>query len=248
MVLMTVLVVGIVCSDWFGPSQKQKSGTASPLIPLWRRWRPSDPSRCDCCRVEAPRSQLPVLALPTPTWSSQRSKRGRKKTVDSSGHFCTNPECQYHENTDAQTHALASNGRHGQQRIRQWVCQACGTYASERHDTAMSNLKKHPEDVACTLEMLNRGGSQADVAEHHQHMPRTVRRWLKRVAVQSLRIHDQFFRNLALGNVQLDELVGNIKGAARRQFIWTTMDATTKIIPVWHVGGRRLQDAQIVVH
>ena len=96
--------------------------------------------------------------------------------------------------------------------------------------------------------MLNRGSSQADVAEHHKHTPRTVRRWLKRVAVQSLRIHDRFFRNLTLGNVQLDELVGNIKGTASRHFIWTAIDAATKIIPVWHVGGRKLQDAQIVVH
>jgi len=66
----------------------------------------------------------------------------------------------------------------------------------------MSNLKKHPEDVARTLELLNRGSSQADVAEHHQHTPRTIRRWLKRIAVQSLRIHDHFFRNLTLGQIR----------------------------------------------
>jgi len=36
--------------------------------------------------------------------------------------------------------------------------------------------------------------------------------------------------------------------STRRHFIWTTIDAATKIIPVWHVGGRKLQDAQIVVH
>lgn len=64
-----------------------------------------------------------------------------------------------------------------------------------------------------------------------------VRRWLKRVAVQSLRMHDHFFRNLTLANVQLNELVGNIKGATRRHFIWTAIDAATKIIPVWHVGA-----------
>ena len=99
-----------------------------------------------------------------------------------------------------------------------------------------------------TLEMLNRGASQADVAAHHKHTPRTVRTWLKKVAVQSLRIHDRYFRKLELGNVQLDELVGFIKGATTRHFIWTALDATTKIFPVWHVGGRKLQDAQIVIH
>ena len=248
--LIAMLVISLVLVDRFWPRKKRKGTVVSHPIPLWRRWRPSDPTQCDCCRVEAQSSESTLVALPMPAWSSQRSKRGRKKTINSMGHFCPNPECRYHQNPDPQKHALVSNGRHGRQRIRQWreACQACGTYVSERHDTAMSNLKKHPADVARTLEMLNRGSSQADVAEHHKHTPRTVRRWLKRVAVQSLRIHDRFFRNLTLGNVQLDELVGNIKGAASRHFIWTAIDAVTKIIPVWHVGGRKLQDAQIVVH
>ncbi len=196
--LTAILIINLVSIDRFWPSKKHKGPVVSHPIPLWRRWRPSDPSRCDCCRAEALRSQLPVMTLTTPTGSSQRSKRGRKKTVDSAGHFCTNPECQYHENADAQTHALASNGRHGRQRIRQWVCQACGTYVSERYDTVMSNLKKHPDDVARTLEMLNRGSSQADVAEHHRHTPRTVRRWLNRVAIQSLRIHDRVAVNFKM--------------------------------------------------
>ena len=162
-----------------------------------------------------------------------RSKRGRKKIVDSAGHFCPNPNCWYHENADAKTHALASNGRHGRQRSGHGCVRrvAAGSYVSERHDTVMSNLKKHPDDVAHTLEMLNRGASQADVAAHHRHTHRTARRWLKRVAVQSLRIHDRYFRNLELGNVQLDELVGFIKDAAAppcrraasRHFIWTAM-------------------------
>jgi hypothetical protein len=255
-VLMAVLIIGIVFSDWFAPRKKRNSSTVSHPIPLWRRWRPSDPSRCDCCRAEAQAPEPTSVALPIEAWSAQRSKRGRKKSVDSMGHFCPNPDCKYHENRDPKTHALVSNGRHGRQGIRQWVCQACGTYVSERHDTVMSNLKKHPDDVARTLEMLNRGASQADVAAHHKHTPRTVRTWLKKVAVQSLRIHDRYFRNLELGNVQLDELVGFIKAASTRHFIWTAMDAASKIIPVWHpsamlrtsVGGRKLQDAQIVIH
>ena len=249
-VLMTVLVIGIVFGNWFAPRKKRNTSAVSHPIPLWRRWtlRASDPSRCDCCQAETGVAEVVLASPAVAAWVSSRSKRGRKKSVDSTGHFCPNPDCRYHDNADPKIHALVSNGRHGRQGIRQWVCQACGTYLSERHDTVMSNLKKHPDDVAHTLEMLNRGASQADVAAHHKHTPRTVRRWLKRVAIQSLRIHDRYFRNLKLGNVQLDELVGFIKGAASRHFIWTAMDAATKLFPVWHVGGRKLQDAQIVVH
>ena len=245
---MTILIVGMVFNNWFWTSKKRKYSPLSHPIPLWRRWWPRNPSHCGCCRAETQISEPVPRQLAVWAWSLQRSKRGRKKSIDSSGHFCPNPDCQYHENRDAKTHALVSNGQHGHQGIRQWVCQACGTYVSERNDTAMSNLKKRPDDVARTREMLNRGISQADVAAHHEHTPRTVRRWLKRVAIQSLRIHDHYFRNLELGNVQPDELVGLVKGATRRHFIWTAMDATTKIIPVWHVGGRKLQDAQLVIH
>ena len=86
----------------------------------------------------------------------------------------------------------------------------------------MSNLKKPLEDVTWTLEMLNRGTSQADTAAHHRHDPRTIRSWLKRAAAQAMRVHDTYFRYLNLGHVQLDELVGDVKGAPRaRRFART---------------------------
>ena len=250
LMLLAILAASIALIYWFGRSGKRKSSHSPHPIPFWRRWRPSDPSRCDCCRAEAIDN---AMAQPLPAveaWSSRKSKRGRKKRVDSAGYFCPNPDCNYHQNPDPSIHALASNGRHGQQAIRQWreACQACGTYVSERHDTAMSNLKKPLEDVSWTLEMLNRGTSQADTAAHHRHDPRTIRSWLKRGAAQAMRVHDAYFQNLKLGNLQLDELVGDVKGASSHKFIWTALDAVTKIVPVWHIGPRRLQDAQLVVH
>ena len=99
--LITILIIGVGFNRGFRPSEKCKFSSVSHRIPLWRRWRPSDPSRCDCCRAE---TQIPEPApqqIVVQAWSLQRSKRGRKKTVDSSGHFCPNLNCQYHENRDA---------------------------------------------------------------------------------------------------------------------------------------------------
>ena len=70
------------------------------------------------------------------------------------------------------------------------------------------DLKKPLEDVSWTLEMLNRGTSQADTAAHHRHDPRTLRSWLKRAAAQAMRVHDAYFQNLKLGNLGSPELNG----------------------------------------
>ncbi len=49
-------------------------------------------------------------------------------------------------------------------------------------------------------------------------------------------------------HVQLDELVGNLRGQAERVFIWVAIEAQTKIVPVLHLGRRTNADAQRVVH
>jgi len=139
-------------------------------------------------------------------------------------------QCCYHENQDPAVHAIASNGHHGTQAIRQWVCQACGTYISERHDTAMAHLKIPLEDVAKALDLLNCGNSQADTADHRKNDPRSVRLWLARAAAQATWVHDAYFQNLHLGHLQLDERFSHLKGDTSRHCIWTALDATTKVI------------------
>lgn len=206
---MLLVLIGLI---WWTRRSKPKASQSPNPIPLWRRWRPGDPSRCDCCQAEVTQSVTSKAKLPVKVWSTQRSKRGRKKHIDRAGHCCPNPECRYHENRDPAVHALAPNGRNGAQVIRQWVCQACGTYVSERHDTAMSHLKTQIADVAKALDLLNRGNSQADTAEHRKNDPRSVRLWLARAAAQAMRVHDAYFQNLHLGHLQLDELFSHIKG------------------------------------
>ena len=121
LMLPAMLAASITLIYWFDGRGKRKSSHSPHPIPFWRRWtlRASDPSRCDCCRAEAADN---AIAQPLPAveaWSSRESKRGRKKVVESAGHFCPNPDCNYHQNPDPSIHALASNGRHGQQAIRQ---------------------------------------------------------------------------------------------------------------------------------
>lgn len=79
--LMAILVIGIVLSDWFTPNKKRNSTTVSHPTPLWRRWRPSNLSRCDCCRAEAAVAKVVLAPMAVETWSSRRSKRVAKRPL-----------------------------------------------------------------------------------------------------------------------------------------------------------------------
>ncbi len=61
-------------------------------------------------------------------------------------------------------------------------------------------------------------------------------------------LHDLYFRRLRPTFLQLDELVGTVRGDTERTFIWTAVDAATKIIPHVHVGRRLIDDAFAFVH
>jgi hypothetical protein len=52
-------------------------------------------------------------APPLRLWSEIKSRRGRPKHIDASGHACPNPDCDYRLITDANLHALVGNGHHG---------------------------------------------------------------------------------------------------------------------------------------
>lgn len=81
-----------------------------------RQLRPREPGDCPLCArgihylPKWPRREV------TP-WSQIRSPRGRKKTVDTAGYACLNPNCAYFGIADSSIHALVSNGNRGANKI-----------------------------------------------------------------------------------------------------------------------------------
>jgi hypothetical protein len=75
----------------------------------------------------------------------------------------------------------------------------------------------------------------------------TLTRWLERSAQQSARWHNWLFAGLSLALVQMDELCGRMRGAARRRWLWLSIDPLSKALPALHLGGRRAEDAQALV-
>ena len=91
-----------------------------------RNLKPKSPEDCPACNRDC--SLLPQCPkLEVLPWPERKSRRGRPKTIDTSGHACLNPLCDYFAISDPAIHALVSSGRHGKQRILYFKCQACGT-------------------------------------------------------------------------------------------------------------------------
>ena|SRR5258708_24903063 len=68
------------------------------------------------------------------------------------------------------------------------------------------------------------------------------------MAEHSLRLHNRFFHDLVCAHFQLDELVTKLRGVPEHVWVWVTLDAHTKIMPVVHIGGRKRENAQLFVH
>ena len=105
-----------------------------------RSLKPKSPEDCPLCTRDIcflpHRPKLEVIP-----WSERKSPRGRPKTIDTNGHACLNPLCDYFAVADSEFHALVSNGRRGQQRIRYWKCQAYGGCRTSRYGTPLYWLK-----------------------------------------------------------------------------------------------------------
>jgi transposase-like protein len=69
------------------------------------------------------------------------------------------------------------------------------------------------------------------------HADSTITRWLQRMGSHSI---------LLLTFVQLDELHAKVRTGV--QWLWLAIDPVTKIIPSLHLGGRKQEDAYVLLH
>jgi hypothetical protein len=119
-----------------------------------RAWRPRDrePSDCQECRLAGAEAG-PGGSQARRLWSEVKSRRGRPKTCDSSGHACMNRGCEYYRDTDADFHALRRDGqRQPSEATDQWECGACG--------------KKHTARLGTPMYQLKTAGERVDLATH----------------------------------------------------------------------------------
>lgn len=113
-----------------------------------RPLRPRMPDDCAVCRAGAAASAPTAVQAPI-SYSLLKSSRGRKKSVNTAGYVCPNPDCRYHNNPDPAVHALVGYGHPGRlDPIQDFYCQACHHTFSARRHTALYGLRTPAARVA----------------------------------------------------------------------------------------------------
>ena len=104
-----------------------KSKKLRKLLKLYlpRKWKPRSPKDCPGCRSGI---TLAVLKPNTDVipYAQRKSTRGRTKQLETQGHACPNPKCDYFGVTDDRLHAIVGDGKRGiHKHIQYWKCQWC---------------------------------------------------------------------------------------------------------------------------
>lgn len=212
-----------------------------------RPLKPRTADDCPACRAAHPEAPQP-RPLPKP-YRQVKSRRGSKKRLSTAGYACPNLSCLYFGITDDQIHALVGCGHHGRhERIQDLRCQACRTKFSVRSGTVLYRLKTPADRVAEVLTALAEGVSIGAVTRIFGHSEFTVHTWLTRAGLQATTLHERFFRNLNLLQVQLAEICTKTRQSVEHLWVWIAFDAPTKLIPVLKLGSRTQATAHAVVH
>lgn len=155
---------------------------------------------CELCeRVEGAPLQMPGAPPPHMSFT-----RGRRRQIETTGHFCPYDGCSYYGwvglgNIRANGHP---NGRHW----RQLYCLGCHGYFLETVDTPFHAKQVNPDKLVWTIATLAEGMGIRAVARVFETDPNTVLRWLVEAAEHLEAFTRYYMRDLYVEQVQMDEL------------------------------------------
>jgi IS1 family transposase/transposase-like protein len=169
--------------------------------------------------------------------------------VHTEGVVCPNRACSYYGISDAQVHAVVSDGNYGKaERIQRWRCQACQTSFSARLHTPMYRLKTPSRQVALVLSALAEGLDVSAAERVFDFRQATITRWLLRAGVHAQTMQQRTFCHLEIPHVQLDEVRTRLRSHMQVLWLWLAIDPLTKCIPVFQVGPRTHEMAHLLIH
>jgi IS1 family transposase len=252
--------------QWAWPSDSAAVCPTPPELPspVPKRHRAPTPfaglttkPHCDACAHRTdPRPQPPSAPPPriVPT-------RGRRRQVDTSMHFCPNPDCAYRGWVGWGN--LRANGHPNGGRWRQLLCLVCNGYFLETLGTIFHGKCVSDDLIVRVIACLAEGLGIRGTARVCEVDPNTVLQWLVEAADQLRAFSTYFLHDLHLHQVQLDELYAVLSAvkdgtvseaeAIERlerspQWVWVAMDPESKLLLAIDVGNRTLAMAQRVVH
>jgi IS1 family transposase len=238
--------------------------TPTPPPPVPQRKRERKPFAglttkppCDACahasdlRPEAPSPPPPRIV----------STRGRRRQVDTSTHFCPNPDCAYRGWVGWGN--LRANGHPSGGPWRQWLCVVCRGYFLETLGTLFHGKRASVELIVRVIACLAEGLGIRGTARVFEVDPNTVLQWLVEAADHLKAFSQYFLHDVRVTQVQLDELFallsavkdGEVSTAEALErlersprWVWVAMDPESKLLLAIDVGARTLGLAQRVVH
>ena len=248
---------------WIWPSDAADVCPTTPTPPPPKRTREPKPFAglihkppCDASEhASEPRLQTPI-APPRLAMT-----RGRRRQVDTSSHFCPNPDCRYHGGVGWGN--LRANGHPNGGPWRQLLCVACRRYFLETLGTIFHGKRASVELIVRVIACLAEGLGIRGTARVFEVDPNTVLQWLVEAADQLQAFSRHILHDVRVRQVQLDELFallsavkdGEVSGAeaiARLerapQWVWAAMDPESKLLLALDVGDRTLAMAQRFVH
>ena len=249
LLLITVLSIQSYLLTWYpfaGPISRPK--LKKTKAKQKRGPKPRSAQDCFQCRLGIHQRPLHKEREVEP-WRNRKGKAGRKKRACSHSCACPNPKCYYYGITDSRFHALVSNGwRRGAEPIRQWKCQACQKKFSERYGTPLYRLKKTSFQVAQVMTAMAVGVSISDGVTIFEYHHTTITRWLARAGKHGAAFHNHYFREFEAEHIQLDELKTKVKKNKKVVWLWTAVDATTKVLLGLYLGDRAQFAANRLLH
>ena len=265
LLLVALVLICLMVHVWW-PGQPTPTPRTSLKPSKPRRKRSKEPQPCtgylhkplcEACqqgvdsRPEAPGSPPPVMIF----------TRGRRRTVDTSGHFCPDHDCSYHGWLGRGN--IRSNGHPGGQPWRQLQCVSCDGYFYETHGTMFHGKRSSPELLVHVIACLAEGLGIRGTARVFEIDPNTVLGWLVEAAEQLKAFSAYFLHELHLNQVQLDELYAVLSAVRDGEmseaeaieqlsrsphWVWAAIDPESKLLLSVQVGARTLAMAQAVLH
>src|SRR5215467_222828 len=263
---LIALVWLCVILQWVWPSDPTAVGptTPEPTPPPPKRHREPKPfagfikkPHCDACAHSTdPHPQPPASPPPrmVPT-------RGRRRQVDTSTHFCPNPDCAYRGWVGWGN--LRANGHPHGGPWRQLLCVVCRRSFLETLGTILHGKRAAVDLIVRVIACLAEGVGIRGTARVFEVDPQTVLQWLVEAAEQLRTFSQHVLHDVQVRQVQLDELFAVLSAvkdgtvseaeAIERlerspQWVWVAMDPESKLLLAIDVGKRTLAMAQHFVH
>src|SRR5215471_2626170 len=185
----------------------QRQSPSQPASPLHKHSRGPKPfaglthkPHCDAC-AQAVEPRPPSPSAPPPRLIPTQ---GRRRQVDTSRHFCPDPDCAYRGWLGLGN--ISSHGHPTGGPWRQLHCSRCGSYFLETHGTLFHGKRVAPNLLVWAVGALAEGLGIRAVARVCEVDPNTVLAWLVAVADHAVAFSPYFLHDVRVTQGQRDEL------------------------------------------